>query len=589
MADVAFARGKGTRDKARMKRTRSVQDSSHMAAAKSGAAVLARAASGATFEQSVVAMRRVADEHEEGGSLEARAAVSAAVADLLRGFAVGAARGDNGRRRELEHQAVDNYLLAAHLLKDATAAQPTQVNAQISAILQKWRSDHLIRHLRDAAELAYELSGGSTDELAFAIMVQEQLCSYLQNEFHAQDSNERLLCHLRLAQYKHFIGDHRGALEALTLAKRELESDTCTPEHIIGLQLTWTALHHLERYDEAIEAADVALACLETAPANSIELPVMNAKSGHENSRGSNSPEVVFRRARGDSLLRAGRVEEARATFASGAQKGMWLTEWQRPGSEYAGPSAPLLSQPFWNSHGPEFGAMVSILEENWIQIRDEGRAVFRDGGFDELSGQTKRDGETGYVSVSTAPYVNAEWHHLILYEHGFKHFKNCAKTPITCKVVESLSGGAVARNVHGHVKFSLMAPGIVVSPHCGPSNIRIRIHLGLDVPEGCTLKVGNISGGWREGSVTIMDDSFEHEVHNNADQPRMVLLIDALHPSLTAGEIAAMRPPQMGERSIAANLDVNMYANVARAHGIAQNWTTRDSDRMHAKKSSNQ
>jgi hypothetical protein len=56
-----------------------------------------------------------------------------------------------------------------------------------------------------------------------------------------------------------------------------------------------------------------------------------------------------------------------------------------------------------------------------------------------------------------------------------------------------------------------------------------------------------------------------------------MVLLIDALHPSLTAEEIAAMRPPQMGERAIAANLDV--YANVARAHGIAQTWTTRDSD----------
>ena len=207
------------------------------------------------------------------------------------------------------------------------------------------------------------------------------------------------------------------------------------------------------------------------------------------------------------------------------------------------------------------------------------------DGDIDELSGQTKRDGQTGFVSVSTAHYVNAEWHHLILYEHAFKHFKNCAKTPITCKVVESLGGGTVARNVHGHVKFSLMAPGIVVSPHCGPSNIRIRMHLGLDVPEGCTLKVGNISGGWQEGSVTIMDDSFEHEVQNNADQPRMVLLIDALHPSLTAEEIASMRPPQKGERAIAANLDV--YANVARAHGIAQTWISRDSDRMHAPNSS--
>ena len=99
----------------------------------------------------------------------------------------------------------------------------------------------------------------------------------------------------------------------------------------------------------------------------------------------------------------------------------------------------------------------------------------------------------------------------------------------------------------------------------------------------GCTLKVGNVSSGWQEGAVTIMDDSFEHEVHNHAEQSRLVLLVDALHPDLTAGEIAAMKPPQMGERVIAANLDVPAYSNVARAFGIAQTWTMRDSDRMHA------
>ena len=79
------------------------------------------------------------------------------------------------------------------------------------------------------------------------------------------------------------------------------------------------------------------------------------------------------------------------------------------------------------------------------------------------------------------------------------------------------------------------------------------------------------------------MDDSFEHEVHNHAEQSRLVLLVDALHPDLTAGEIAAMKPQQMGERVIAANLDVPAYSNVARAFGIAQTWTMRDSDRMHA------
>ena len=43
------------------------------------------------------------------------------------------------------------------------------------------------------------------------------------------------------------------------------------------------------------------------------------------------------------------------------------------------------------------------------------------------------------------------------------------------------------------------------------------------------------------------------------------------------------MKPPQMEERVIAANLDVEEYSSIARAFGIAQAWTTRDSDRMHA------
>ena len=55
-------------------------------------------------------------------------------------------------------------------------------------------------------------------------------------------------------------------------------------------------------------------------------------QSGHGLvSRGS--PKDVVRRARGDSLLRAGRIEEAREVFAVGAKEGLWRSEWQRPAS----------------------------------------------------------------------------------------------------------------------------------------------------------------------------------------------------------------------------------------------------------------
>mmetsp|Transcript_72750 Transcript_72750/g.207219 ORF Transcript_72750/g.207219 Transcript_72750/m.207219 type:complete len:88 (-) Transcript_72750:402-665(-) len=33
-----------------------------------------------------------------------------------------------------------------------------------------------------------------------------------------------------------------------------------------------------------------------------------------------------------------------------------------------------------------------------------------------------------------------------------------------------------------GQVKFSMLPPGTKVLPHCGPSNMRLRLHLGLKV-----------------------------------------------------------------------------------------------------------
>jgi len=39
-------------------------------------------------------------------------------------------------------------------------------------------------------------------------------------------------------------------------------------------------------------------------------------------------------------------------------------------------------------------------------------------------------------------------------------------------------------------VKFSLLFPGTKVWPHTGPTNCRLRAHLGLQVPQGAGIKV---------------------------------------------------------------------------------------------------
>jgi hypothetical protein len=39
-------------------------------------------------------------------------------------------------------------------------------------------------------------------------------------------------------------------------------------------------------------------------------------------------------------------------------------------------------------------------------------------------------------------------------------------------------------------VKFSVMKPGTHIWAHCGPTNCRIRGHLGLVIPDGVSIRV---------------------------------------------------------------------------------------------------
>ena len=43
-----------------------------------------------------------------------------------------------------------------------------------------------------------------------------------------------------------------------------------------------------------------------------------------------------------------------------------------------------------------------------------------------------------------------------------------------------------------GQIKLSVMAGGTRVWPHCGPTNARLRAHLGLIVPEGAIMRIAD-------------------------------------------------------------------------------------------------
>ncbi|XP_041378657.1 aspartate beta-hydroxylase domain-containing protein 2-like isoform X2 [Gigantopelta aegis] len=69
--------------------------------------------------------------------------------------------------------------------------------------------------------------------------------------------------------------------------------------------------------------------------------------------------------------------------------------------------------------------------------------------------------------------------------------------------------------NLFGNIAFTVVLPETCITPHYGPTNMRLRCHLGLIIPPKCALDVDGEKREWKEGEVTVFDDSFSHSVEH--------------------------------------------------------------------------
>ena len=92
-----------------------------------------------------------------------------------------------------------------------------------------------------------------------------------------------------------------------------------------------------------------------------------------------------------------------------------------------------------------------------------------------------------------------------------------------------------------GDALLSVHASDAHLRAHCSIDNLRVRAHLGLQVPPGCEMRVGTQTRSWQEGKVLLFEDSFEHEVWNRGSSRRAILILDFWHPDLTDAEIRAL------------------------------------------------
>ena len=112
-----------------------------------------------------------------------------------------------------------------------------------------------------------------------------------------------------------------------------------------------------------------------------------------------------------------------------------------------------------------------------------------------ELRQVLAADGKGFKAYVSEENRRLAGWNTFNFFFYGKRVEENCAQCPGTTAVLESLP-----RFERDHIMFSALNPGAHIPAHVGPINGIIRAHLGLAVPEGCYIKVGNQQRTWRAG-----------------------------------------------------------------------------------------
>ncbi len=133
-------------------------------------------------------------------------------------------------------------------------------------------------------------------------------------------------------------------------------------------------------------------------------------------------------------------------------------------------------------------------------------------------------------------------WDVAMLFERGKRNDAVCARCPATLDVLES---HRIVRGPAGLSYFSRLGPHARVAPHRGPTNVRLRCHLGIEIPERCGMTVGGIPGGWEANRCVVFDDSYEHDAWNASDQERIVLIVDLWHPDLDDDEVALLEGMQ--------------------------------------------
>jgi Aspartyl/Asparaginyl beta-hydroxylase len=185
-----------------------------------------------------------------------------------------------------------------------------------------------------------------------------------------------------------------------------------------------------------------------------------------------------------------------------------------------------LRARPFHDpAEFPPTRRVTDLLESGFDAIKSEYRQAVDAHG--DIFGRCK-------ASSRHRGLLDNDWGSFTIWERGHCLPAGRRFFPETSARVERLCG---ALSPLDEVAFLRLKPGVRIPPHTDATNLTLTCHLGVQIPAGCGLRVADETRHWEEGRCLWFDHSFEHEAWNLGTEPRVILLLDVLHPDVSAAE----------------------------------------------------
>lgn len=126
--------------------------------------------------------------------------------------------------------------------------------------------------------------------------------------------------------------------------------------------------------------------------------------------------------------------------------------------------------------------------------------------------------------------YSEREWRQVLFYLQGTRIDDHCEAYPNIAAALEQIPGLVLGT-------ISILNAGETIPSHEHVYKGLLIAHLGLIIPgettEDCAIRVGDDVQRWEEGKILVIDPTYAHDVWNNTDSVRVIVLCEFQRPDM--------------------------------------------------------